>query len=86
MSIEQMGAKQRAVKLPKEEREAIIKAYKEQARWNYFSNKKNEKLLISKLNECNGRDIIPGNNYGGCPDCKRYVLKFWLNVIKEWEK
>ena len=68
------------------DREDIIKAYREQKKGKFLSNADNMRLLINTLNECAGRQMMDEGSYRSCGDCKRWVLKFWENIIKEWAK
>ena len=48
-------------------------------------NKKDLFFLVDKYNSCN-KDSYSYSDVSACSDCRRYIYKFWLNVVSKWNE
>lgn len=48
-------------------------------------NGKDLYYLVDRYNE-NNRDNYTHGQVQACSDCRKYIYKFWYNVVEQWRK
>jgi len=65
--------------------EDILRAVQRIERNTLNPNKNDIFYLMERYNECNTSGYTK-REVTVCADCRRYLFKFWQNVIIEWKK